>query len=157
MSIEEGKKAPPFSLPDEHGNKVKLNELLGTWVVLYFYPRDDTPGCTIQACDFTSNLKQFEKLSSVVYGCSPDNSDSHPKFICKHKLKIKLLSDPSHKTMEKYSAWGEKNMYGKISQGVIRSTILIDPKGKVAKHWKRVSAKGHAEKVQKILAMLQTN
>ena len=152
MPIEEGKKAPLFSLLNESGSTIKLGDLLGKWVVLYFYPRDDTPGCTIEACDFTDNLKQFEKLSTIIYGCSPDTPDSHQKFIRKHKLKIKLLSDPSHKTMEKYGAWGEKNMYGKISQGVIRSTVLIDPKGKIAKHWKRVKAKGHAQQVQKTLA-----
>ena len=155
MSIEEGKKAPAFSLPDQKGNKIQLSGLLGRWVVLYFYPRDDTPGCTVQACDFTSNLKQFEKLSAVIYGCSPDTPDSHENFIRKHKLKIKLLSDPSHKVMEKYAAWGEKNMYGKITQGVIRSTVLIDPKGKVRKHWKRVKAKGHAEQVRNFLLELK--
>ena len=155
MSIEEGKKAPAFSLPDQKGNKIQLSGLLGRWVVLYFYPRDDTPGCTIEACDFTNNLKQFEKLSAVIYGCSPDTPDSHENFIRKHKLKINLLSDPSHKVMEKYSAWGEKNMYGKITQGVIRSTVLIDPKGKVRKHWKRVKAKGHAEQVRNFLLELK--
>ena len=151
MKIVEGKKAPAFSLNDENGDKIKLSDLLGNWIVLYFYPRDDTPGCTIEACDFTSNLKAFEKLNSIVYGCSPDSSDSHQKFIRKHKLKIKLLSDPSHLVMEKYGAWGGKNMYGKITQGVIRSTVLIDPNGKVAKHWKRVKAKGHAEAVREWL------
>ena len=155
MPIEEGKKAPPFSLLNESGSTIKLGDLLGKWVVLYFYPRDDTPGCIIEACDFTNNLKQFEKLSAIIYGCSPDTPDSHQKFIRKHKLKIKLLSDPSHKTMEKYGAWGEKNMYGKISQGVIRSTVLIDPKGKITKHWKRVKAKGHAQQVQKTLAEIK--
>ena len=151
MKIVEGKKAPAFSLNDENGDKIKLSDLLGNWIVLYFYPRDDTPGCTIEACDFTSNLKAFEKLNSIVYGCSPDSSDSHQKFIRKHKLKIKLLSDPSHLVMEKYGARGDKNMYGKITQGVIRSTVLIDPNGKVAKHWKRVKAKGHAEAVREWL------
>ena len=116
MAIEEGKKAPAFTLPDENDDKIKLADLTGQWVVLYFYPRDDTPGCTIQACDFTSGIKDFEKLGAVVLGCSPDDSESHQKFIKKHKLKIHLLSDPSHRVMEKYGAWGEKNMYGKITQ-----------------------------------------
>ena len=157
MAIEEGKKAPAFTLPDENSDKVKLSGLAGQWVVLYFYPRDDTPGCTIQACDFTSGIKGFEKLSAVILGCSPDDDESHQKFIKKHKLKIHLLSDPSHRVMEKYGAWGEKNMYGKITRGVIRSTVLIDPAGRVAKHWKRVQTKGHAEAVSQILKQLQSN
>ena len=156
MAVEEGKKAPAFTLTDESGEKVRLRELAGSWVVLYFYPRDDTPGCTVEACDFTSGLKSFEKLGAKVYGCSPDSAESHQKFIKKYKLKVKLLSDPSRKAMEKYGAWGEKNMYGKIVVGVIRSTVLIDPKGKVAKHWRRVKTKGHAESVRKALEELQS-
>ena len=157
MAIEEGKKAPAFTLPDENSDKVKLSDLAGQWVVLYFYPRDDTPGCTIQACDFTSGIKGFEKLGAVILGCSPDDDESHQKFIKKHKLKIHLLSDTSHRVMEKYGAWGEKNMYGKITRGVIRSTVLIDPAGRVAKHWKRVKTKGHAEAVNQVLKQLQSN
>jgi peroxiredoxin Q/BCP len=157
MAVEEGKKAPEFTLPDENGDQVKLSDLAGQWVVLYFYPRDDTPGCTIEARDFTSGLKAFEKLGSVVYGCSPDSSDSHQEFIRKYQLKIKLLSDSSHEVMEKYGAWGEKNMYGKITQGVIRSTVLIDPHGIVARHWKRVKAKGHADTVRQLLENLGAN
>ena len=156
MSIEEGKKAPAFALLDENGNKIVLKDLAGQWVVLYFYPRDDTPGCTIEACDFTAGLRQFEKLGAIVYGCSPDSPDSHIKFIQKYKLKIKLLSDPSLKMMAKYGAWGKKNMYGKITEGVIRSTTLIDPNGRVVKHWKRVKAKGHADQVRTTLEALQT-
>ena len=157
MAIEEGKKAPVFTLPDENDDKIKLADLTGQWVVLYFYPRDDTPGCTIQACDFTSGIKGFEKLGAVILGCSPDDDESHQQFIKKHKLKIHLLSDPSHRVMEKYGAWGEKNMYGKITRGVIRSTVLIDPAGRVAKHWKRVKTKGHAEAVNQVLKQLQSN
>ena len=154
MAIEEGKKAPAFTLNDQDGKKIKLSDLVGHWTVLYFYPRDDTPGCTIEACDFTSSLKAFENLGATVYGCSPDSIESHQKFIEKFELKFDLLSAPTHKMMEKYSAWGEKNMYGKISEGVIRSTVLIDPEGKVVKHWKRVKAKGHAEYVRKSLEEL---
>ena len=156
MAVEEGRKAPAFTLADENGEKVRLSELAGNWVVLYFYPRDDTPGCTVEACDFTSGLKSFEKIGAKVYGCSPDSGECHRKFIKKYKRKIGLLSDPSHKVMEKYGAWGEKNMYGKIVVGVIRSTVLIDPKGKVAKHWKRVKTKGHADSVHKALEELQS-
>ena len=157
MSIIEGKKAPAFTLPDENGDEIKLSDITGKWLVLYFYPRDDTPGCTIEACDFSSGLKEFEKLGAIIYGCSPDSPDSHQKFIRKYKLKIKLLSDPSHKMMVKYGAWGEKNMYGKITRGVIRSTVLIDPNGKVIRHWKRVKAKGHAGAVRQALETLGAN
>ena len=156
MAVQEGKKAPAFTLADENGEKVRLSDLAGNWVVLYFYPRDDTPGCTVEACDFTSGLKSFERLGAKVYGCSPDTAESHQKFIKKYKLKVKLLSDPSRKAMEKYGAWGEKNMYGNITLGVIRSTVLIDPKGKVAKHWKRVKTRGHAESVRKVLEEAQS-
>ena len=156
MTIEQGKKAPSFSLNDQDGDKIKLNDLAGQWVVLYFYPRDDTPGCTIEARDFTANFRAFQKLGAIVYGCSPDSVESHQKFIRKYKLKIGLLSDPNHKTMQKYGAWGEKNMYGKITVGVIRSTVLSDPNGKVARHWKRVKTKGHADSVQKTLEELNT-
>ena len=150
--IEVGKKAPAFALKDQDGHTRRLSEFAGQWVVLYFYPKDDTPGCTIQACEFTAGVRQFGKLDAVVLGCSGDSEESHRKFIAKHKLKITLLSDPSHETMEKYGAWGEKNMYGRKTIGVIRSTVLIDPAGKVARHWKKVQAKGHADSVQAAIA-----
>jgi peroxiredoxin Q/BCP len=153
--IEAGKKAPAFTLADQDGTKQKLADLQGQWLVIYFYPKDDTPGCTIQACEFTAGIKKFEKIDATVYGCSPDSPESHQKFIAKHKLKVGLLSDPTHKTMEKYGAWGEKNMYGKITEGVIRSTVIIDPTGKIAHHWKRVKSKGHAEHVRARLVELQ--
>ena len=149
-----GKKAPAFTLKDELGNTVKLSDFSGQWVVLYFYPKDDTPGCTTEACEFTKGLSAFEKLDAVVLGCSPDTPEKHQKFIDKYKLKIKLLSDPDHKVMEKYGAWGEKNMYGKVTLGVIRSTALIDPEGRVAHHWAKVKAAGHADYVRGKLAEL---
>ena len=155
--IEIGKRAPAFTLADQDGNRVKLSDLQGQWVVLYFYPRDDTPGCTVEACDFTAGIKAFEKLGATVYGCSPDDAASHRKFIEKFGLKVGLLSDPDHKVMEKYGAFGEKTMYGKKTMGVIRSTVLVDPTGKVAHHWPKVQAKGHAEKVQTKLTELQTS
>ncbi|HEY0706245.1 MAG TPA: peroxiredoxin, partial [Polyangia bacterium] len=127
------------------------------WTVLYFYPKDDTPGCTIQACDFTAGLKAFEKLDATVIGCSPDSTESHRKFIAKHKLTITLLSDPERETIKTYGAWGEKNLYGKVSEGVLRSTVIIDPKGKVAHHWPKVSAKGHADEVQEKLQELKNS
>jgi thioredoxin-dependent peroxiredoxin len=134
---------------------VKLGDLAGGWVVLYFYPKDDTPGCTVEACDFTAGIKGFEKLDAAVLGCSPDSTERHRKFIEKYKLKIALLSDPEHKVLEKYGAWGEKNMYGRKTMGVIRSTVIIDPAGKVARHWPKVKAQGHAEEVREALAELR--
>ena len=153
-TIDVGKKAPAFTLEDENGAKVTLSSLAGQWVVLYFYPKDDTPGCTVEACEFTSGLPKFDKLEATVFGCSRDTPESHRKFIAKYKLKIKLLSDPEHAVMEKYGAWGEKSNYGKTTMGVIRSTVLIDPAGKVAHHWATVKAAGHAEQVRAKLAEL---
>jgi thioredoxin-dependent peroxiredoxin len=152
--LEVGKKAPAFSLPDENGEKVSLADFAGQWLVLYFYPKDDTPGCTTEACDFTAGLKGFEKLKATVLGCSRDSAEAHRKFIVKYKLKIRLLSDPDHTVMEKYGAWGEKNNYGKKTMGVIRSTVLIDPQGRVAHLWPSVKAAGHADIVQGKLAEL---
>jgi peroxiredoxin Q/BCP len=153
--IETGKKAPSFRLADQDDNTVSLADYSGRWLVLYFYPKDDTPGCTTEACDFSAGIKQFELLDCAVLGCSRDSAESHRKFIAKYKLRIPLLSDPDHKVMEKYGAWGEKVLYGKKSQGVIRSTVIVDPDGKVAWHWKKVQSKGHAEAVRARLADLQ--
>ncbi len=153
--IEEGKKAPAFTLPNQDDEKVRLRDLAGSWVVLYFYPRDDTPGCTVEACEFTDGIEAFDELDAVVLGCSPDSTEKHRKFIAKHDLGVTLLSDPDHKVMEKYGAWGEKKLYGKVTIGVIRSTVLIDPRGKIVRHWKRVRTKGHAESVRKALEAAQ--
>jgi len=153
--IEVGKRAPAFTLPNQDGRKVQLSKLQGSWVVLYFYPRDDTPGCTVEACEFTDGVKAFAKVDAVVLGCSPDSPQSHQKFIAKHALGFDLLSDPDHAVMEKYGAWGEKTLYGKKTVGVVRSTVLIDPAGKVAHHWRTVRAKGHAAQVQAKLAELR--
>ena len=149
-----GQTAPEFTLPDQDGNPVSLADLRGRWVVVYFYPADDTPGCTVEACEFTSALSAFEKLDAMVLGVSPDSPASHLKFQAKHKLKITLLSNPDHKVLERYGAWGVKKMYGKEHQGVIRSTVLIDPDGRVAQHWANVKAKGHADQVRQKLAEL---
>ena len=153
--VETGKPAPAFRLPDQDGEQVSLAELKGQWTVLYFYPRDDTPGCTTQACEFTSTLGDFRDLDAVVIGCSPDGAEAHRKFIAKHDLAIRLLSDPSHDTMAEYGAWGEKVLYGRKSVGVIRSTVLIDPDGNVAHHWKKVRAAGHAAHVARRLRDLR--
>jgi thioredoxin-dependent peroxiredoxin len=153
----EGKKAPAFTSVDENGDKVALKDFLGKYVVLFFYPKDNTPGCTKEACRFTDLKKKFEKLDTVVFGCSADSTDKHQNFIAKHKLGITLLSDPDKKLIEKYDAWGEKNLYGKKSMGIIRSTVIIDPKGKVVAHWKPVrKAEEHPDVVLKKLEELQS-
>ena len=151
-----GSKAPAFSLPNQDGKTIKLADLNGQWVVLYFYPKDDTPGCTTEACDFTAGIKGFEKLNATVFGVSKDTPESHQKFVKKYRLKVTLLSDVDRKVHVDYGAWGNKKLYGKLLEGVIRSTVLIDPAGKIAHHWPNVRAKGHAEKVQEKLAELTT-
>lgn len=155
--LEPGKPAPAFELPDQDGETVRLSELKGRWVVLYFYPKDDTPGCTTEACEFTAGIEAFQGLEAVVLGCSPDAPAAHRRFIAKHNLQLRLLSDPEHAVMEAYGAWGEKSMYGRTSMGVIRSTVLIDPEGRVADHWKKVKAAGHADKVRQKLTELRAS
>ena len=139
MPVEEGKKAPAFTLEDSTGHKVSLKDFAGQNVVLYFYPRDDTPGCTKEACGFRDQWRRIQKQNAVVLGVSPDGAEAHQKFAAKYKLPFTLLSDPTKKTMEKYGAFGEKMMYGKKTTGVIRSTVWIGTDGRVVKHWKRVA------------------
>ena len=148
MAIEEGKKAPPFTLEDASGAKVSLSDFSGQHVIVYFYPKDDTPGCTKEACGFRDGWKDLQKLGAVVLGVSADDAASHQKFRTKYKLPFPLLSDPDRKVMEKYGAYGEKILYGKKTVGVIRSSIWIGPDGKVKKHWGRVaSAEKHPDQV----------
>ena len=154
QTLKIGEKAPAFALADQDGKKLSVGSLAGRWVVLYFYPKDDTPGCTAEACEFTSALKDFEKLGACVMGISPDSPDSHLKFIRKHKLKLTFLSDPEHKVLSAYGAWGKKSMYGRTFEGVIRSTVLVDPAGKIAAHWPKVKPAGHAEQVRATLEEL---
>jgi peroxiredoxin Q/BCP len=152
MAIEEGKKAPAFTLSDATGQKVSLSDYAGRHVILYFYPRDDTPGCTKEACGFRDGWRALEKLDAVVIGVSPDGPESHAKFAKKYKLPFTLLCDPDKKVMTKYEAFGDKMMYGKKTQGVIRSTVWIGPDGKVRKHWKRVAkAEEHPAQVLEAL------
>jgi thioredoxin-dependent peroxiredoxin len=153
--LEVGKKAPPFQLPDQDGKPVALKDLSGRWVVLYFYPRDDTPGCTVEACEFTAAMPQFRDLDALVFGCSADSAQAHGKFIQKYKLGISLLTDADRSVMKTYGAFGKKLMYGKPVEGVIRSTVLIAPDGSVAHHWATVKAAGHAEQVRAKLLELQ--
>jgi peroxiredoxin Q/BCP len=153
-TIAPGAKAPAFTLPDQNDNKIKLSDFKGQWVVLYFYPKDDTPGCTTEACDFTSGLKSLEKLNAKVLGVSADSTESHRKFIAKYKLKITLLSDPDHAVIEKYGAWQLKVNYGKEYMGIVRTTYLINPDGKVAHVWEKATAEGHAQQVAEKLTSL---
>ena len=152
--IEEGTKAPDFTLPAHDGTRFKLSSLKGGAVVLYFYPKDDTPGCTKEACGFRDTAAKLARLGAVVIGVSPDGPDSHERFRVKYKLPFTLLADVDHKVAEKYGAWREKNMYGKKTMGIARSTFLIDPAGRVAKVFKAVRAEGHAEQVLAALAEL---
>jgi peroxiredoxin Q/BCP len=145
--VQVGKKAPAFTLPNAEGKKVSLKDYVGKHVVLYFYPRDNTPGCTLEAQDFQRKLPEFKKRKAVVLGVSPDDAKSHCKFRDKFELAYDLLSDPEHGVLEKYGAWGEKTLYGKKSLGVIRSTIVIDPDGIVKKVFPKVKVNGHVDAV----------
>lgn len=151
---EIGTKAPAFTLPADDGSKVKLAGLKGQPVVLYFYPRDDTPGCTKEACNFRDASAELQQAGAVVLGVSPDDVASHVKFRDKYELNFPLLADTDHKVAEKYGAWREKNMYGKKSMGIQRSTFLIDADGKIAKLWKRVRVDGHDQQVLEALQQL---
>lgn len=152
MAITEGKKAPAFTLTDQDGKKVSLADFSGKDVVLYFYPKDDTPGCTKEACGFRDDWKAYQKRGAVVLGVSADDGASHQKFRAKYKLPFTLLSDADRKVMTAYGAYGEKMMYGKKTVGVIRSTVWIGPDGKVKKHWARV-AKAEAHPAQVLEAL----
>ena len=145
--IQEGKKAPSFALESTGGGKTKLADLAGKWVVLYYDPRDMTPGCTTEAQDFRDAADAFRERDAVILGVSKDTLASHQKFIDKHGLGFALLSDPDGKAIEAYGAWGEKNMYGKKSMGIVRTTVLIDPAGKVRKIFPKVRVKGHVDAV----------
>ena len=145
--IEAGSKAPDFTLSADDGAKVKLSSLKGQPVVLYFYPKDDTPGCTKEACAFRDRSRELQKLGAKVIGVSADSVDSHVAFRDKFKLNFPLLADADHKVAEKYGAWREKNMYGKKFMGIQRSTFLIDAGGRIVKVWKAVQVDGHDAQV----------
>ncbi len=150
-----GAEAPDFCLPSDEGQEVCLHDLRGRWVVLYFYPKDNTSGCTREAVDFSTHLADFEALGAVILGVSPDSVQSHRRFREKHGLRVTLLSDPEHRVLEAYAAWGPKKRYGREYYGVIRSTFLIDPEGRIAWVWPNVRVKGHVEAVLKKLRELQ--
>jgi peroxiredoxin Q/BCP len=152
MPVVEGKKAPAFTLENSKGSRIALKDHLGKNVIVYFYPRDDTPGCTKEACGFRDLWSLIKKQDAVVLGVSPDKPESHQKFAAKYRLPFILLCDPDRKVMEKYGAFGEKTLYGKKTVGVIRSTVWIGPDGVVKKHWKRVgNAAKHPELVFRAL------
>lgn len=145
--IDVGAMAPDFSLTDAEGKVWSLADFAGNTLVLYFYPRDDTPGCTVEACEFRDRGPEFAAKGVKVVGISPDSGASHEKFRRKHSLSFLLLSDPERKTLQAYGAYGEKTMYGKKVMGVIRSTFVIDGSGKVVKVFPKVTPAGHADKV----------
>ena len=149
--MKENSKAPDFSLPSTSNNKYSLRDSLGKYIVLYFYPKDDTPGCTIETKDFNTLLPKFKKLNCEIYGISKDDLKSHNKFKEKYKVKFNLLADVEKKIIKDYKVWGKKKFMGKEFMGIIRTTFLIDKKGKVIKIWKNVKVKDHAKEVLNFL------
>ncbi len=150
-----GKKAPAFNLPDQEGTKHKLSDYAGKHVILFFYPKDDTPGCTKESCAFTANLSQFEKLNTVVISISILDSASKKKFADKHGLQHILLADEDSKVAEKYGVWKEKSMYGRKFMGISRETFIIDSTGKIVMHWPK--AQGNEKHPAEVLAWLKEN
>jgi peroxiredoxin Q/BCP len=153
--LEIGNKAPDFCLPNQDSEEVCLRDLQGSWVVLYFYPKDNTPGCTTEALDFTALKSEFEKLGATILGISPDSIKRHCNFIEKKNLKITLLSDEEKEVAQKYGVWQLKKMYGKEYMGIVRSTFLINQDGEIAYIWPKVKVKGHAQEVLEKLKELK--
>jgi len=166
--IEIGSQAPQFCIPNQDGIEICLRDLKGKWIVLYFYPKDDTPGCTKEACDFTAAMPEFEDMDAIILGVSPDKIEKHKKFIEKYDLNITLLSDESKEVIKEYDIWQLKKSFGKEYMGIVRGTVLIDPDGKIAHIWKNVKVRQkrkkqgetievlHSEIVKKKLQELQT-
>jgi peroxiredoxin Q/BCP len=152
--MTEGEKAPEFELQDQDGKAVKLADQGGRTVVLYFYPRADTPGCTTQACSIRDRSSEYEAAGATVFGISPDEPAALRKFADKHDLPFTLLADPDHTVAEAYGAWGERSMYGKKFMGIIRSTTIVDGDGKVARHFPKVTPKTHDDVILKALGEL---
>jgi peroxiredoxin Q/BCP len=147
-----GQVAPDFELPSDRGEKIRLSDFRGKKVVLYFYPKDMTSGCTKEACSFRDNYPQYEEQGAVILGVSPDSPQSHVRFKSKYNLPFLLLSDEDHKVAEQYGVWGEKQMYGRAYQGILRTTFVIDEDGKIAKVFTKVRPEGHGEEVLGVLA-----
>lgn len=157
VELKNGDSAPDFCLPDKDKKKVCLKDFKDKYTIVYFYPKDSSPGCTTEAIGFTNILPDLQKLNANVIGISPDSPESHTKFAEKKNLKVILLSDPEKEVLKKYGAWGLKKFRGKTYMGVIRSTFIVDTKGKIAHVWPKVSVKEHAEEVKSVLEALQTN
>jgi len=150
----EKSKAPEFCLLDQNDEQICLENFRNKWVILYFYPKDNSKACTLEALSFTNNLKSFKEMGAVVIGISPDSVKSHKNFAYKHNLELILLSDPDHKVLNEYNVWKLKKMYGKEYMGEVRSTFLINPKGYIEKEWTKVRVKGHVQEVkQKLLEL----
>jgi peroxiredoxin Q/BCP len=145
MTVEVGMAAPNFTLEANNGEKISLSDLQGKNIVLYFYPKDMTPGCTTEACDFRDQYENFQALNAVILGVSPDPVNKHVKFVEKYGLPFLLLADPDHQVAEAYGVWQLKKNYGKEYMGIERSTFVIDKDGKIAKEWRKVKVKGHVE------------
>lgn len=154
MALEKGQAAPDFTLDTDGDGKISLDELKGKKVVLYFYPKDNTSGCTKEACAFRDTMDELADKNVVVVGVSPDSIKSHDNFKSKHELNFTLASDPDHEVAEKYGAWGEKKMYGKTYMGIIRSTFLIDEEGNIAETWYKVRVNGHVDKVKEAIEQM---
>ncbi len=157
MAVAEGMKAPLFTLQDQEGREISLESLRGRKIALYFYPKDNTPGCTRQACAFALNYAKLKALKVEIVGISKDSQSSHEKFAQKYELPFMLLSDSDHKVMEDYGVWAEKKMYGKVSMGVVRSCFLLDEEGTVIKIWKRVKPDDNAKLVLDFLSGHEKN
>lgn len=155
MELKINDNAPLFSLPNQDNAEIALQDFQGSWIVIYFYPKDKTPGCTMEACDFRDKMESFNAIGAVVLGISPDSAKTHQSFIAKESLNFTLLSDTQKSVLKIYGAWGLKKLYGKEYEGVIRSTFLINPQGKIAYIWKNVKVKGHIEEVFAKLKELQ--
>jgi peroxiredoxin Q/BCP len=147
LSLSVGKKAPLWTLPDQSGTEHALKDYKGQWVVLYFYPKDDTPGCTKEACSFRDNLPKFKKTKAMVFGVSADPVKKHAKFVEKFSLSFPLLADEDKKVVEAYGVWAKKKFMGREYMGILRTTFLIDPEGKIAKIYESVKPETHAEEV----------
>jgi len=150
--LEQGIPAPSFSLTDQKGNVHRLSDYQGQWVVIYFYPKDMTPGCTVEACRFRDDFPDFQKANAVIFGVSKDSTQRHAKFAEKYQLPFILLSDESGEVCEKYDVWKEKSLYGKKYMGIVRSTYLIDPQGNIIKVYPKVKVKEHAAEILNDLA-----
>ncbi len=155
MAIKAGSKAPEINLPDQNGKQQKLSDFLGQWVLVYFYPKDDTPGCTTEACSLRDNFPKLGKLKAKVFGISTDSVASHKKFADKYKLPFTLLADVDKTVVEKYGVWAEKSMYGRKYFGVLRNSFLIDPQGKIVKIYEKVKPVLHADEVLEDLKSFQ--